>query len=189
MINTITSNVKIMKNLLLLIFLFARVILCGQSVSQLDEKYGFKSFKFNSSTAILKGKLVESQVNSMETLGVKSFLYTGQEYQDVFGCAVDDINLHYYKDKLFQITISFYDGFSNEEFNKIKYSLEKLYGIAKRINKPEDSDIKDFAGYGWVGAKVKLELIRIEFFDLHGRGGYISITEENIFQQVLKNGF
>ncbi len=173
------------KKLVLVIFCFALHIgAFGQNLSQLDLKYGLKKFKFSTSETLYKG-LLKPSVDTYNSPHVRSYSYQGTDIGELFGNAIKSVTLNYYKNKLFSITLTFYEQiFTESEYEKVLYSMQQAFGTGKTVNVSDGALI----GYGnkWIGKKEELELIRIRTYKGENiSGGYVLAVEPIIQRQVL----
>lgn len=126
----------------------------SQDIQNLDTKYGFKKFKLESSYDLYK-----SQLKLIQNQEKKAYYeFTGTEYSEIFGYKVNNINLCFYKNKLYEISIE-YDLKTEEYKTDIIRHLESLFGTTEQ--KFEDSVIewepKEYGwNYFWEGKKTLL---------------------------------
>jgi hypothetical protein len=131
-----------MKKLLTIIgLLLITIISYSQSVTKLDEKYGFRDAKFEMPLNSFKNlEKFDDEFNgyTLNSSNLKLGEYT-----------LKDISYYFYDNKLYNIVITVETGYSNQ--HGILDILEKAYG--KGILK-EPSDIEQL--YTWKGSKVKM---------------------------------
>lgn len=175
----------------ILIFCFSSASL-GQNVSALDSKYGFKIFKLGTSPSEYQG-LISEQETFHSNPKIKSYSYIGNDINNVFNVKTTGIDLTFYENRLVTISISFayliYD-FKQEDYDRILYSLENLFGEPYNISKDmSDANTTLYDGKKWIGKDVSLELMRLSFNSKQKISGYLAITEENIFKEWMNSEF
>ncbi|HTA61268.1 MAG TPA: hypothetical protein VK835_02380 [Bacteroidia bacterium] len=121
------------------------------NIQPLDAKNGINKFKLCSFLEIHKVNLKETP-NPSDTR-VKWYTYTGTDVPTVFEYKVKQINLGYYKNKLFKITVQF-DEKQDVKTDDIKNKLEMLFGVGKDLL--QNADAKQNGKYVWEAIKVYL---------------------------------
>jgi hypothetical protein len=129
-------------------FMFSQVV-PAPNIQPLDAKNGINKFKLCSFFEIHKVNLKE--MPAKDEVHVKWYTYTGTDVPTVFDYKVKQLDLGYYKNKLYKILVQF-DGTEKEEVDGIKSKLELLFGTGKEIEKDNDPTHK----YAWEATKVYL---------------------------------
>lgn len=172
------------------------IILClsvyGQSVSSLDEKYGFKKFKFGTSSTLYSNLVLEKSSYPGNT-SIKEFKYIGKDLKRLFDVEIESVQLTFYKDRLCNITLSFgsletHTEFTEEQYNVLLYCFENSYG--KKWSRADNESGEILNGVIWVGNKVKLEFIRIKSKKYKNDPldvvfGYAAFYEETIYNKMI----
>jgi hypothetical protein len=120
------------------------------NVPALDAKNGINKFKLCSFHEIHKANLKE--ILGANDTRIKWYTYVGTDVQTVFEYKIRQINLGYYKSKLYKITVLF-DETQNIKTDDIKNKLELLFGIGKPEENLLNSKTKK---YVWETTKVYL---------------------------------
>jgi hypothetical protein len=115
----------------------------------LDSKNGINKFKLCSFFEIHKANLKEMPAKN--DVHVKWYTYMGTDVSTVFDYKIRQLDLGYYKNKLYKILVQF-DGTDEEEANNIKSKLDLLFGFGKEIEKEGDPTRK----YDWEATKIYL---------------------------------
>jgi hypothetical protein len=180
-----------MKKILLLSTLFL-IFLCkiyGQSINNLDIKNGFRHLKFGSHANQISN-IIKSQSQFLDNPRVIEYNYIGTDISTVFGVNVESINLSFFDDKLFSISVNFGSmsnsiDFEFSNFNAIRSSLEQTYG--KGWVGPVNSDGIYLNGAIWDGNRVCLELLRMDFSKSRSNPKYYGYTPGylHIFDKTL----
>jgi|GEM_PF-1520734 len=147
------KGVKIKAFLFMLCFaqlVFSQVV-PTPNIQPLDAKNGINKFKLCSFLEIHKANLKETP-NPSDTR-VKWYTYTGTDVPTVFEYKIKQLNLGYYKNKLFKITVQF-DEKQDVKTDDIKNKLEMLFGVGKDLLK--NPDAKQTGKFAWEGMKVYL---------------------------------
>lgn len=95
----------------------------SQDLDNLDKKMGFNKFKLESSYEVYKLKLTYVMTGSDK---VKYYKYSDTDIFSVFGVTIEKINLGFYKDKLYTISIDFLN--TDSDGKKIQNELQELFG-------------------------------------------------------------
>lgn len=180
-----------MKYTLTVLFLLTWVsVTFSQNNPKLDNKYGFKHFVLN--TAPYKYKKEITKITSSDPNSkITEYEYIGGKINDLFGVSITNITLTYYEDKLENIQILFGDigkEFTQNEYNKILYSLQQLYGEGNSLN-VSDEDFVLYGGRKWLGQKVTMEVLRLYYKPSERISGYIAITENNLHEKRIRDEF
>jgi len=167
----------------------------SQSVNDLDLKNGFRHFKLGSSSSQIQN-IVKRESKVDNSLNVVSYDYVGNDIKTIFGVNVYGLSLSFFNNKLFSIRVSFgdFDGndFTSEEYERIKNTLQELYG-SDWITPTKNKNV--ISGAIWDGKKVCLELLRTNFntnktdpkdFFI---SGYMNVFDKKIMNEVYKNQF
>ncbi len=127
----------------------------GQNLENLDNKMGFNKFKLESSYDKYKANL---KLTIKETNGVNFYDYVGGDIKSVFGVLVKQINLAFYKGKLYSISIEF-DYTSEEEDLVLQRHLKELFGITAILKniKTSSGALLDWV-MQWDSKKVLLQI-------------------------------
>ena len=99
----------------------------GQSIADLDLKYGFKQFKFGITTKQVSN-IKKNKDQWDKNPNISEYIYTGNDLNYLYDVKVKEISLTFYKNKLYAIMISFGSSFieyTDSEYNLVQYSLEK----------------------------------------------------------------
>ena len=130
----------------------------SQDLSNLDMKFGFNKFKLESSYEMYKSKLTPRLTSSGKILkgydGVKYYDYTGEDIKLVFGAFVKIVNLGFFNNKLYTISVEFI-ATSDEDENRIKEGLKDLFGY-----QPISSDSKYDWALSWETDKTYLQVCK-----------------------------
>ena len=179
-----------MRRLLHMVVVLALVGLSDSAYSQspdiLEGKYGFQIFKFGTGISEHQQNLGESVFNARNNPLVKSYTYTGDCCQVLFGVEVEDISLAYYKNVLFQVTVNFF-LFSEEEHRKVLFSLEQLFGKPLSVGTLGNPGLEGGTSHIWKSDRVQLELIRYK--EMGEWMGYMLVQEHRIFTRSLTDEF
>ncbi len=156
-----------------------------QNIDKLDKTYGFKIFKFGkeiTSIPDIKEHLIYSNKKYY-----KSYIYTGNDFKTLNGVPIYGIELNFYRNKLFQITLSM--GKNNFEYTEINYeivmtTLVSNFGIQNHPCETMTESLGIFLNCAiWDAKNVSLEHNRISFKDVNTIVGYLIFTEKNIQNQ------
>lgn len=182
---------------LLISFLISNLIF-GQSVNDLDIKNGFRHFKLGSSPSQIKN-IVKQENQFSKNPNVVAYDYVGNDIDYIFNVKVDEVNLSFFKNKLFSIRVSFGNleqsqDFEVYEFNSILYALERTYGTDWVRPKNDEGIILN--GAIWDGKNVRLELLRLDFSksktnpkDYGFISGYINIFDKKLSNEMFSSDF
>ena len=156
----------------------------SQTISQLDSKYGFKHFIFNTPPSKYKREI--RKLTSWDSnLKITQYEYKGGEITDLLGVPVTKVFFSYYENKLSAIQIEFGNkdkGFNKEEYKKILLSLQKLYGQGKSVT-VYDEDFIPYGGRKWIGKKVTMEVLHLYYKPARSFIGYITIKEKSMHEK------
>lgn len=172
--------------LLFMSFLLApKTYVFGQSVKQLDERYGFKSLKLGTTPNLSISKKIDSWDRNAN---ISKYTYTGNDMGSIYNVPIKEVDLTYYKNRLMSIHISFNDGFSVSDYDLILYSLKQVFGEGNNCN-VKDPDFSLSSCRKWVGAKVEMEILRLYYQKNNKWIGYLLIVEKSIQQQRISDEF
>jgi hypothetical protein len=170
----------------LLLFCFSTSI--GQS--SIDEKNGFKEFKFGSNPTMFKGKITKVG-SSFIIEGGTRYVVSSKEYNTVFSRTVKEIELEFDKsNRLWAITIDFQVPNFEYEFDFLKNKLIQNFGEPTGPLKANDSKyIHIQKGYTWIGGKTRIDFNLVT--DKTTNVTYISIwyKSSNIEEQISQSEF
>lgn len=185
-----------MKNWILYVFLLIPLISKSQSTLNLDEKNGYKEFKFGTSPTYYQN-LEKNKNQYSKNPDIESYYYIGTEHTNIANVDITSIQLDFYKGKLFDISIGLGEigaDYTIPQYNLVLYALEQTYG--KDWNNPTNSDGIIQNGAIWMGKKVTLESFRIDFSksktnpeDFLFIGGYIHIYDQELMKQFYQSDF
>lgn len=186
-----------MKKLIYLLTVISLTTLTGKSQSsvQLDEKNGFKDIKLGDSFSKWS-----SQLKYIDTRDgtEKIYKYVGTCCQDVFGTAVESIDIIFANDKIIYIGITlkpYQDNRANgmpakfrhpnDDFNKLVVNFKSLFGDTQEGVPNENAGL--MYSKIWEGQKVVL------LADYYFMGSYdfskISVLDKTYFKKKKENGF
>lgn len=185
------------KFLSILFFIFFTTAF-SQSTQNLDLKNGFKQFKLGSSPSQIKN-IIPQENQYSQNPNVKAYDYVGNDVQYIANVKIDKIDLHFFKNKLFMISVSFGNMEDKTDFTYVDYKnilswLEQAYG--KNWVRPTNEDGTIVNGAIWDGKKVRLEFFRTDFSksltnpkDYGFISGYISVFDKNLNKQMYSDEF
>ena len=168
------------KILFLLIFISQTSI--SQTLNDLDLKNGFRHFKLGSSPSLIKD-IVKNENQLFEKPNVVVYEYVGNDINNLFNVKVEGIELHFFKNKLYMISV-YFENFELSDFDRILSALENTYG--KKWVKPSNIDDKTLNGAIWGGKNVVLELLKMNNLYM---GGYISVYDKKLSNAVYSSNF
>lgn len=179
-----------MKILLLLLFLALPTL--AQTTQDLDKRNGFRHFTLKQDISEIKN--IAEQKNRDYNPRVKNYVYLGDDLSHLFTVPVDEVSLSFYDNKLMGIQIFFTDldnGYTNEEYQTINSSLEKLYG---RNHFQPSADPFISKGTIWDGNNVVLEHLQVYYKEYIDDGynpyqGYISIISKELMDKRMREEF
>ena len=133
----------------------------SQDLNNLDNKMGFNKFKLESSFELYKSKLKFTNVGSNK---VKLYDYTGDDIKTIFGIPVYKINLAFYKNRLYNISICFLNP-NEAEQAKLRGSLIELFGYVVKDNDAKtNSDVEYDWAMLWESKKVRMQVVKYATF-------------------------
>ena len=179
-----------MRNVILILAFVCSSSIFGQSVRDLDEKNGFRDFKFGTGLYLYLSQVERSKEGDflknpdITTYKLKNAPTT------VWGVKTNGISLTFFKNVLAHITINFgsvYSDFTEDEYNKLVGFLESLYGDSYYVNtNSKYSNSLILKSSIWDGRNVRLELIRVKYKD-GIINGYINIFDKNLSHKMLSS--
>ena len=146
-----------MKKIIVFTLLMISLITNSQTINKLDEKNGFREFKFGDTYT----KWAQHLSIIISSNGVSSYNYKGNCCQSFMGVKIDAIALEFDNNKLITITLMF----DNNNATDVSYKLKEYSNIKDRIveefgdPRKSNSNINDgkIDNY-WVGEKVAMNL-------------------------------
>ena len=198
MVSMQQSKFKDMKKILILLCLILSNIAVAQSVRDLDAKNGFRHFKLGSTPA--QNRDIKKQTRQIDkNPNISEYVYIGNGIKTVFNVPVSEVRLTFFKNKLCSIQVDLGDiGEDNEftvaQFQNVLSILEKAYG--KQWYEPSNSSGVIMNGAIWDGAKVRLELFRVNFSKSYHNpsnydhnSGYIQVFDKEMNRQRALSEF
>lgn len=155
-----------MKYIFAIVFLITQYKAVSQSTDRLDNNNGFKKFKFGLSPSQFTS-ITEDKRAQVKQTNVKNYIYNGEDITDLFGVRIESIQLSFYKNKLYQITVSF--GSVDREYtlgeeSMMLYGLKASFGtITHDCKGSEPKDLSVLNCTIWDGRKISLEHLRVDF--------------------------
>ena len=174
----------------LMLFLIPFVLL-SQNLDKLDKVNGFRKFKLGGNFSSFTNLKV--QPTNIKLNGVTHYIYTGNGMTDFYGVPIEQISLTFYKNKLFQINVSFgtiFKEYRYEQFSLVQTNLEANFGSDyHKISTSPQAEILN--GNIWDSRTVRLESLRINLDERDGSRnprfnyiqGYILFTQKKIQQE------
>lgn len=146
-----------MKNIIVFALLLFGFMSNSQTSNKLDEKNGFREFKFGDTYSKW-----EAQLELIETTNEKSsYNYKGNCCESFMGVKIDGIALEFSNNKLNSITIVFDNNNSSDvsiklnEYSKIKDKIIEDMGEPIKVKK--DANTGKIDSY-WLGQNVAMDL-------------------------------
>lgn len=180
------------------IFILFSNIIFAQSLNDLDIKNGFRHFKLGSDPSQIKN-IIKQEEQFSNNPNVVAYDYIGENIEDVFNVKVDKVALHFFKNKLFNISVTFGNlikstDFEIYEFNNILSALEGSYGT--EWVKPTNDDGIILNGAIWDGKNIRLELIRNDFSKSKSNpknygfiSGYLNVFDKKLMNEMYSSEF
>ena len=175
---------KIYIYLLIVLFSFSNQAFC-QSIEKLDEKYGFKGFKFGSPPDLTVSKKIEGKDKNQN---ITTYLYTGEELKQLYNAEIDLIKLLYFKSKLMKIFVQFKTPFLASEYKIVLSSLQQLFGEGIACTS-DDPRLSTLNGRKWIGSKVEMELNHFYYEEKSDWYGYLVLESKSIEKLSLDDQF
>ena len=186
------------KAIFVITFIFFSNFILAQSVNDLDIKNGFRHLKLGSSPSQIKN-IVKQENQFSKNPNVVAYDYIGDDIDNVFNVKVDKVSLSFFKNKLFNISVTFgnlehSEDFEVYEFNSIFSALEKTYGTDWVRPKNDDGIILN--GAIWDGKNIRLELFRLDFSKSKTNpkeygfiSGYINVFDKKLTNEMFSSDF
>lgn len=187
-----------MKQTIITIFILFSNFIFAQSVNDLDIKNGFRHLKLGSSPSQIKN-IVKQENQFSNNPNILTYDYIGSDIDNIFNVKVDKVILHFFKNKLFNISVNFGNleystDFEMYEFNNILSALERTYGTD--WVRPTNDDGIILNGAIWDGKNVRLELFRFDFSksktnpkDYGFISGYINVFDKKLTDEMYSSNF
>jgi len=157
----------------------------GQSVEKLDEKFGFKSFKFGSPPNKEKSIIVNSWEKKQN---IETYQYTGNDMDQLYGAEIEAILLEYFNNKLISIMVVFKSPFLESDYKPVLFSLQQLFGNGGNCIS-ENPEFSNSSGRKWIGEKVEMELLNFLDKKNSNWSGYLAVTNKSLQRQRLNDEF
>jgi hypothetical protein len=151
----------------------------SQDLNNLDKKFGFNKFKLESSFSLYE-KQLKFKLTGYDK--VNYYDYTGNDIGLVFGCIVKRINLGFYNQKLYTISIDFISNTSGDDM-RIQSELKDLFGYQDISYSARSSDTEYEWAISWKTAKTYLQANKISCTDKNNP----CEVEIFLFSQKLRN--
>jgi hypothetical protein len=150
--NYLYKNLKstMIRFILIIILSMSCILVNAQSTRDLDEKNGFKKFKFGQSLNSLKSDI------ELYHFSDNLYKYNKSDPSELFGWSWEELQLGFHNDKLVYIAVEFRDD--EYLFNSIKNSLEGVFGDGLVVGYPVLSDMGAKKSYQWIGDKVMMDI-------------------------------
>jgi hypothetical protein len=154
-----------MKYIYVIALLLIQVTAVCQTLDKLDNNNGFKKFKFGSSPSQFTS-IKENKASPIKLKGVKNYIYSGDDIKEVHGVRIETIYLFFYKNRLYQINVSFGSPvreYTVSDESMIQYGLESNYGYINHDCRGSSETGMTILGCTiWDGRKVRLEHVRVD---------------------------
>lgn len=182
-----------MRHFMLFVLSFSLIqgsVFC-QSLDRLDKVNGFRKFKLGSNVSSFTNLKV--QPTNIKLKGVTNYIYNGTDIADFYGVPIEQITLSFYKNRLYQISVSFgtiFKEYRYDQFDLVQTNLEANFGSEyHKISPSPQAEILN--GYIWDGRVVRLESLRLNLAERDGSRnprynyiqGYILFTHKKIQQE------
>ena len=182
-----------MKHFVIVLMFFYPVFCFSQNLENLDLKYGFNKFTL--------GSPIQTNNKDLEYLdfdnktGVKYYKYTKKDIS-IFGFTeIEQINLGFYKDKLYTIDIVLNPYSNDKMYSTILSKLKDLFGYPTSIGYGKDYGEWDSRSYmenanQWLTSKTLLGLNKVKC-NSPSRPCTVSIflVSQVIQRQINNDGF
>lgn len=146
-----------MKNFIIIISLFIGFVAMAQDITYLDEKNGFKIFRFGESYSKWERFLVRPDdvvINGyIHKPRTKVYKYVGNTPSDLFGLRWDDLYLIFKRNTLVKIEVKFY--YDSSWQNQVLNSLKSVFG------KPDDPYGSFYNRYVWRTEDTRMTFIAV----------------------------
>ena len=178
-----------MRNVILILAFVCSSSIFGQSVRDLDEKNGFRDFKFGTGLYLYLSQVERDKEGEFLKNPDITVYKLKNVPTTVWGVKTDRIGLTFFKNVLSHVSIDFgsiYSDFTEDEYNKLLGFLESLYGDNYYVDtNRKSSNSLILKSSIWDGRNVRLELIRMKYKG--GIIGYISIFNKNNHHKMLSS--
>lgn len=141
-----------MRNLLNIILILSSILIFSQNKKNLDLRYGIKKFKLETNI-----KNYSKNLNFELTAdNVNYYTYNGNDIKKIFNHNIKKIQLGFYKEKLFFISIEIDEKYGTER-EEIYNSLKVLFGETEELKNYGNKLLKYEWGYDWETQKTYLK--------------------------------
>lgn len=134
---------------LTLILLFPRFLVAqSDQLKKLDDKYGFKTLKFEmSKDSILPfNRNVDVTTSGDKKDSVSTYFLFDEKFKSLGDANIESVAISFYKDRLY-LVVAFFKGTDN--FNRVSEILRGQFGVPKQPNRYLDQFV-------WEGDRVLL---------------------------------
>ncbi len=145
------------KAYILLTLLLSSFNINSQTINKLDEKNGFREFKFGTPYSAWASQLIIIRNSN----GISQYNYKGNCCQSFMGVKIDGIALEFDNNKLSTITLMFDNNnatdvsYKLKEYSNIKDKIVEEFGEPRKSNSnTNEGKIDDY----WIGAKIAMNL-------------------------------
>jgi hypothetical protein len=169
---------------MLVVCVLSILISYGQHNDKVDEKNGFLEFKFGKHPASFGNKIKQVE-GYLRNKSSSTYRVVSKDYERVFGYKVKQIELWFYGNKLYAITIDFAEAGDNISFPYVKGQLENIFGSRHSRIIPEDSQyIQLTEGVAWEGRKNKLYIQNLRVKNTGKQFASIFYTDKVLQEQM-----
>ena len=175
------------KYIIVIFFLISNLSnIYSQDLNNLDKKFGFNKFKLESLFSTYEKQL---KFNFMGYDKVKYYEYTGKDIGLVFGCIVKKINLGFYNQKLYTISIDFIANNENDD-KRIQSELKGLFGYQNITYSAKSSDKEFEWAISWKTRKTYLQANKVSCEDKYNPCEVeIFLYSQKLSSEVKNNQF
>jgi len=138
--------------------------LTAQTVNRkIDDNNGFLEFKFGTSPTQFAGKIQKSTA-AIQNNKTSRYKVVSNEYKKVFGYDVNQIDLEFYNNRLYAITIDFIEESNDVAYSYILFKLTNIFGESSaNIQLPTGTEYFEMLkGEAWFGSRSTLYLHKIK---------------------------
>lgn len=160
-----------MKNFIAISIILFGFSVNGQGLKNLDNDFGIKKFKLESSYSLYKNDLKYFHIDSK---GVEFYTYNKLDIKEVFGIPVKKIGLCFFNNKLYSISINFGKLSKNQNFTLVD-NIKAKYDLPNIIQ-PDDNEREYVAE--WVTGKTYLQATE---YDCSSTLSSVSACETEVF--------